>query len=92
MRAYRISFNPKASKFVIEIQGFAGLYWNAAKDSGKVKQFDTFDDASAYVKNIGLSSIYTDLTFKTPFGTQRPTQDHPLAGIMEAYSAPPRVR
>lgn len=85
MRAYRITFTPKASKFVIEIQGFAGLYWTPAKDGGKVRHFETFDDASAYVKNIGLSKVYSDFTFHQPFGSNRPVQGPTLEDIKVAY-------
>ena len=85
MRAYRITFTPKASKFVIEIQGFAGLYWTPAKDGGKVRHFETFDDASAYVKNIGLNKVYSDFTFKSPFGSNRPLQGPTLEDLKGAY-------
>ena len=91
-RAYRITFDHKVSKFVIETQGLLGLVWSASKESGKVRYFETFDAASDHVKAIGLNRVYEDFTFKSPFGTQRagPT----LAELQDVYGskAKPSVR
>ena len=78
MRAYRITFDESTSKFVIEIQGFAGLYWKKAKvtefrgenDEFRVtKSFDTYQKARNYVKDIGLDQVYEDFTLQKPYGT-----------------------
>lgn len=78
MRAFRITFNTDVSKFVIEIQGFAGLYWKKAKvtefrgekDEFRVtKSFDTYQKARDYVKDIGLDQVYEDFTLQKPYGT-----------------------
>ena len=78
MRAFRITFDESTSKFVIEIQGFAGLYWKKAKvtefrgekDEFRVtKAFDTYQKARNYVKDIGLDQVYEDFTLQKPYGT-----------------------
>jgi hypothetical protein len=78
MRAFRITFDESTSKFVIEIQGFAGLYWKKAKvtefrgekDEFRVtKHFDTYQKARDYVKDIGLDQIYEDFTLQKPYGS-----------------------
>ena len=71
MRAYRITFSHKQSKFVIEVQGFAGMFWSPAKDSGKVRYFDTYEQAVNHVKTIDLDRVYQDFTFRAPFGSQQ---------------------
>ena len=77
-RAFRISFNTDVSKFTIEIQGFAGLYWKPAKvtefrgekDEFRASQnFDTYQLARDYVKRIGLDQIYEDFTVAKPYGS-----------------------
>ena len=78
MRAFRITFDESTSKFVIEIQGFAGMYWKKAKvtefrgekDEFRVtKSFDTYQKARNYVKDIGLDQVYEDFTLQKPYGT-----------------------
>ena len=75
-RAFRISFNTDVSKFTIEIQCFAGLYWKPAKvtefrgekDEFRASQnFDTYQLARDYVKRIGLDQIYEDFTVAKPW-------------------------
>ncbi len=77
MRAFRITFDESTSKFVIEIQGFAGLYWKKAKvtefrgekDEFRVtKSFDTYQKARDYVKDIGLDQIYEDFILQKFYG------------------------
>lgn len=68
-RAYRITFDHTVSKFVIEIQGFLGLYWKPAQlDGNEVQYFSTFGEASDYVKKIGLDKVYQDFTGQKPYG------------------------
>ena len=78
-RAYRITFAHKVGKFVIEVQGFAGMYWSPAKDGNKVRHFDTYDQAVNHVKTIGLDRVYQDFTFKAPFGTLEVFGNYPSA-------------
>ena len=59
MRAYRLSFDAQAGKFVIEFQGFAGLWWVKAKIGD---EFNTYADARTYVDKIGLDEVYEDFT------------------------------
>lgn len=76
-RAFRISFDHKVSKFVIEIQGFLGLRWHPTrggsfrndefKPTKYVNYYDTFEEAEAQVKKLGLSRIYTDFTKSKPW-------------------------
>ena len=95
MRAFRITFDESTSKFVIEIQGFAGMYWKKAKvtefrgekDEFRVtKTFDTYQKARDYVKDIGLDQVYEDFTLQKPYGapsvtlTQHGTPILPQAG------------
>ena len=67
-RVFRLTFNHTAGKFVIEIQGFAGLSWKAVREGSKVCYFDTFNEAVDHVKKIGLDKVYADFTFQRPFG------------------------
>ncbi len=78
-RAFRISFNTDVSKFTIEIQGFAGMYWKQAKvtefrgekDEFRASQnFDTYQLARDYVKRIGLDQIYEDFTIAKPWSAK----------------------
>ena len=79
MRAFRITFNTDVSKFTIEIQGFAGLYWKQAKvtefkgekqnEFRTPQNFDTYQLARDYVKRIGLDQIYEDFTVAKPYGS-----------------------
>ena len=91
-RAFRISFDEKVSKFVIEIQGFLGMSWKSAKDANKVRYFETFEAAGKYVKEIGLDRIYEDFTFKAPFGSHRGNVNPPPSGQrpMHPVAPPPR--
>ena len=76
-RAFRISFDHRVSKFVIEIQGFLGLRWHPtrggsfAKDEFKptkyVNYYDTFEEAVAQVNKLGLNKIYSDFTKNSPW-------------------------
>lgn len=96
MRAYRITFDESTSKFVIEIQGFAGLYWKKAKvtefrgekDEFRVtKSFDTYQKARDYVKDIGLDQVYEDFTLQKPYGTpvNNPNYHKPIPIPSEKY-------
>lgn len=77
-RAFRISFDEKVSKFVIEIQGFMGLSWKPAMkpevdglghpSKGKaVNHFDTYKQARDAVTEMGLDQIYDDFTQSKPW-------------------------
>ncbi len=88
MRAFRITFDESTSKFVIEIQGFAGMYWKKAKvtefrgekDEFRVtKSFDTYQKARDYVKDIGLDQVYEDFTLQKPYGS--PSTYSGIAGV-----------
>lgn len=61
-RAYRISFNPKVSKFVLEFHNFLGIVWDAARSDGLTLEWPTYDAARAYVKDVGLDKVYEDFT------------------------------
>lgn len=83
-RAFRISFNTDVSKFTIEIQGFAGLYWKQAKVGDKeeyrtCQYFDTYQLTKDYVKRIGLDQIYEDFTVQKPYGS--PSTYSGIAGV-----------
>lgn len=88
MRAYRITFSHKQSKFVIEVQGFAGMFWSPAKDGSKVRHFDTYEQAVNHVKTIGLDRVYQDFTFRAPFGSQREghVPPRPILAKSQAYT------
>ena len=86
-RAFRITYDYRSGKFVIEIQGFAGLVWSAARDSGKARYFETFDAASAHVKSIGLDRVYQDATFKAPFGAVRVDGNYPKSPAKPAHAS-----
>ena len=52
---YRITFDPKLGKFVIQICKLQCFWVNAAD-----WQFDNYDHALAHVKQIGLDKLYQD--------------------------------
>ena len=79
MRAYRLSFDASVGKFVIEFQGFAGLWWVKANLEAH-DGFNTYADARAFVDEIGLDEVYEDFT-KGPGWKLGPT----LAGISHGY-------
>ena len=74
-RAYRLSYEPNVGKFVVEFQGFLGMYWKRAQGPRKLSfapdllpevkeplQFPTYAEARAYVTDIGLDEVYEDFT------------------------------
>ena len=87
MRAYRVSFNAKTSKWVIEMMGLNLVFftiWTPAKmlvedEKGKkrheVMTFDKADEAYAYVKEIGLDKVYKDVTGGMPWENHGQTQE-----------------
>lgn len=79
-RAFRISFDEKVSKFVIEIQGFLGLTWKTAREGNKVRHFNSYDAAQQEVKDLGLDRIYDDFTKSKPW--QAPTQQSNLTYVV----------
>ena len=96
MRAFRITFDESTSKFVIEIQGFAGMYWKKAKvtefrgekdEFRATKHFDTYQKARNYVKDIGLDQVYEDFTMQKPYGS--PGSVSGIAGMRPV--GPPNV-
>lgn len=62
---YRIHFNPKIGRFIIQVLIF-GCIWapvkKLAESNDKVEQltFQKFDDAVSHVKSIGLDKLYAD--------------------------------
>lgn len=86
-RSYRITYDHRTGKFVIEVMGFAGLTWSAARESGKALYFETFDAASAHVKSIGLDRVYQDATFKAPFGAVRVDGNYPKSPAKTAHAS-----
>ena len=79
-RAFRISFDEKVSKFVIEIQGFLGLSWHPAKvetslladnfsmvTAPKTRYFENYKEARNAVTEMGLDQIYDDFTKSKPW-------------------------
>ena len=66
-RAFRISYEHKVGKFVIEVQGPLALYWSPAKQEGKPQYFDSYAEARSHVDEIGLAAIYTDCTKGSPW-------------------------
>ena len=83
MRAYRLSFDAKVGKFVIEFQGFLGIRWIKARTEGGPEGFNvfkTYAEARAYVDEIGLDEVYEDFT-KGPSWKRGPT----LAELSQTY-------
>lgn len=82
MRAYRVSFNSKTSKWIIEMMTFNLVFftlWSPAKmlvtdEKGKKKHevmtFDKADEAYKYVEEIGLNKVYKDVTSGMPWEQQ----------------------
>ena len=55
---YRITFDPRLGKFVVEIISFFGFIWRRVLSEGEWRVFNTYDEACAYVKAIGLDKLY----------------------------------
>jgi hypothetical protein len=66
-RAFRISFDHKVGKFVIEVQGPLALYWSPSKHEGEIQYFESYASARDHVNEIGLAAIYTDCTKGSPW-------------------------
>ena len=62
---FRIHFDPKTGCFVIQVRSYV-FFWtnvtalNGENDGLASMVFKTFDDASSYVKSIGLDKLYRD--------------------------------
>jgi hypothetical protein len=62
---FRIHFDPKLGRFIVQVHRF-GIFWSSVMalndDSSGTNQlmFKTLDEASAYVKSIGLDKLYRD--------------------------------
>lgn len=62
---FRIHFDPKLGRFLIQIN-VRHMFWrsvmtlNQDSSGSEVMMFKTFDEASAYVKSIGLDKLYRD--------------------------------
>ena len=100
-RAYRLSYEPNVGKFVVEFQGFLGMYWKRAQGPRKLSfapdllpevkeplQFPTYAEARAYVTDIGLDEVYEDFT-RGPAWKQRSEHGFPS---VTTYPPMPQVR
>ncbi len=58
---YRIRFNPKVSKWMIELEQWQ-LFWAPCRNEEGILYFELFTDARAYVDKIGLDEAYKDRT------------------------------
>ena len=60
---FRIHFDPKLGRFIVQIH-YLGVFWrsvmalNEDKSGTDLQMFKTFDEASEYVKSIGLDKLY----------------------------------
>lgn len=60
---FRIHFDPKLGRFIVQIHHL-GMFWrsvmalNEDKSGTDLLMFKTFDEASEYVKSIGLDKLY----------------------------------
>jgi hypothetical protein len=72
---YRIHFDHKTGKFVLQIATFGGLWWSTVKTGeGDGYTFDTFDKAKARVADIGLDKLYENKSadqYRTYISSQR---------------------
>lgn len=62
---FKIEFDPALGKFYIAIATCGGLMWSRVLNGGQrgeegLLTFDTFEDADAHVRKIGLSTLYQD--------------------------------
>lgn len=62
---FRIHFDPKLGRFLIQVNKYH-IFWksimilNQDNSGTEVMMFKTFDEASEYVKSIGLDKLYHD--------------------------------
>ena len=67
---FRIHFNPKTGRFVIQIGCCLGLFWRTVQrevhglggEPAAVldHEFDTYNEALIYATNIGIDTLYAD--------------------------------
>jgi hypothetical protein len=84
MRAFRVSFASKTSKWIIEIAKLNFAFftlWTPAKifvvdEYGyrgyEVMTFDKADEAYKYIEETGLNKLYKDVTSSMPWEQARP--------------------
>ena len=83
-RAFRISYDHKVGKFVIEVQGPLALYWSPSKHEGEIQYFESYASARDHVNEIGLAAIYTDCTKGSPWQEAQANR-----GLPPAHRYPP---
>lgn len=60
---YRIHFDHKTGKFILQASIFFGLYWITVKNgdgNGDGYAFNTYEEARKHVSKIGLDQLYKD--------------------------------
>jgi len=55
---YRIVFDPKLSRFIVQLARFGGLVWTTCRDGEAFRTFITHSDAAQWVEDIGLHQVY----------------------------------
>lgn len=61
---WRIHFEPKIGKFVIQVLRY-GMFWVSVRGGEEVLSFVTHDDALSHVVHIGLDRLYRDRSANT---------------------------
>lgn len=57
---FRIIFDTSVSKFIVQLQCLM-VMWNTCRDGKKDIQFDDYDQAKAWVRNVGLDKAYAEM-------------------------------
>ena len=63
---YRIVFDPRCGRFLVQISAWFGLFWknvmclDASGDDLIPMAFKTFDEAKEYIASIGLDQLYAN--------------------------------
>ena len=56
---YRIVFDPRYSKFIVQLLSMGGWFWVTCKDGNKTAwRFDNYALAEKWVKDLGIDTAY----------------------------------
>ena len=64
---YRIVFCPKIGAWQVQFQRFY-FFWVSACAEGKPRTFSNYNMAVAYIKSMGIDTVYRDWADRPPLG------------------------
>lgn len=61
---YRIVFDPRSAAWIIQLQEW-GFIWRTIQAAEKLRMFAEYDQAAAYVLQVGLDKVYRNYADST---------------------------